>query len=283
MSLSPLQIQDLLDENRAHECDGVGEDHVCVRIASIAELPSRFGQFQIVAFYNNQDNKDHVAIVHGDITGKEDVPVRVHSECLTGDALGSLRCDCRDQLETALRMIGQMDMGVLLYLRQEGRGIGLTNKIRAYGLQDRGYDTVEANLALGFRDDEREYSIAAHMLMSLKVKSIRLITNNPKKIADLRKNGIVVNGRIPHIMQANPYNQFYLETKARKSGHLIDFERTQRLPEQDDAPIVDGMNGQQQAVIRKAYDAYTKARKPETNPDTRGKLDAKGGKTQNEP
>lgn len=122
MSLSHLKIQELLDENRAHECDGVGPDHVCVRIASIAELPSRFGEFQIVAFYNNKDNKDHVAIVHGDVTDQESVPVRLHSECLTGDALGSLRCDCRDQLETALRMIGQMEKGILLYLRQEGRG-----------------------------------------------------------------------------------------------------------------------------------------------------------------
>jgi GTP cyclohydrolase II len=283
MSRSPLQIQELLDENRAHECDGVGEDHVCVRIASIAELPSRFGQFQIVAFYNNKDNKDHVAIVHGDVTGKDDVPVRIHSECLTGDALGSLRCDCRDQLETALIMIGQMDRGILLYLRQEGRGIGLTNKIRAYGLQDRGYDTVEANLALGFRDDEREYSIAVHMLMSLKVKSIRLVTNNPKKIADLTKNGIVVNGRIPHVMQPNPFNRFYLETKARKSGHLIDIGGTPRIPEQGDAPIINGMNGEQQAVIQKIYNAYTKARKPQASLDTRRDSQTKGGKTRNEP
>jgi len=262
MSLSHLQIQELLDENRAHECDGVGPDHVCVRIASIAELPSRFGQFQIVAFYNNKDNKDHVAIVHGDVTDQEAVPVRMHSECLTGDALGSLRCDCRDQLETALTMIGQMERGIVLYLRQEGRGIGLTNKIRAYGLQDRGYDTVEANLALGFRDDEREYSVAAHMLMSLKVKSVQLITNNPKKIADLTKNGITVTGRIPHIMEPNQYNRFYLETKARKSGHLIEFGAITRIPEQDDAPMVDGMNGEQQKDIQKMYNTYTKARSP---------------------
>jgi GTP cyclohydrolase II len=258
MPLSHLQIKELLDESRAHECEGLGPDHVCVRIASIAELPSRFGQFQIVAFYNNKDNKEHVAIVHGDITNAEDVPVRVHSECLTGDALGSLRCDCRDQLESALRMIGQMDKGIVLYMRQEGRGIGLTNKLRAYGLQDYGYDTVEANLALGFRDDEREYSVAAHMLESLKVRSIRLITNNPKKIEDLEKNGVNVTGRIPHIMPPNDYNRFYLETKAAKSGHMIDFGNVQRIPEQADYPLIDGMNGEQMDMIRKVFHTYTR-------------------------
>ncbi len=259
MGLSPLQIKELIDENRSHECEGVGADHVCVRIASIAELPSRFGHFQIVAFYNNKDNKDHVAIVHGDVTGVEDVPVRIHSECLTGDALGSLRCDCRDQLETALRMIGKREKGIVLYMRQEGRGIGLTNKIRAYGLQDYGYDTVEANLALGFRDDEREYSVAAHMLMSLKVKSIKLITNNPKKIEDLKKNGILVSGRIPHIMKPNQYNHFYLETKARKSGHLMEFGETQRFPEQADAPVVEGMNEEQLRAIQRTYQTYSQS------------------------
>ena len=253
MGLTHMQIRDLLDESLAHECDGVGPGLVCVRIAAIAELPSRFGRFHIVAFYNNKDGKEHVAIVQGDVTGAEDVPVRVHSECLTGDVLGSLRCDCRDQLETALRMIGKMDKGLLLYMRQEGRGIGLINKIRAYGLQEHGYDTVDANLALGFRDDERDYSVAAHMLESLHVKSIQLITNNPKKIEELTKNGVKVTGRIPHIMPVNEYNQFYLETKAIKSGHLIDFHGKERLPEQADYPMVEGMHADVLEVVQRIH------------------------------
>jgi GTP cyclohydrolase II len=242
MTLTHMKIKELLDENKAHECDGFGPDNVCVSIAAIAELPSRFGDFHIFAFYNNKDDKEHVAIVHGDVTDGEDIPVRVHSECLTGDVIGSLRCDCRDQLESALSMIGKMEEGILLYMRQEGRGIGLVNKIRAYGLQEHGYDTVQANLALGFRDDERDYGVAAHMIMSLKVKSIQLITNNPKKIENLTCHGVVVKGRIPHIMEPNEHNQFYLETKAEKSGHLIDFSGKMHLPEQADPPYVRGMS-----------------------------------------
>ena len=245
------QIQLLLDENCCHECDGVGRDKVCVRIEAIAELPSRFGDFHIVAFSNNRDDKEHVAIIKGEVLGAEDVPVRLHSECLTGDVIGSLRCDCRDQLEAALRMIGQMDKGIVLYLRQEGRGIGLTNKIRAYSLQDQGLDTVEANLALGFRDDERDYAVAAHMLMSMKVNSIKLITNNPKKMQQLTEHGINVVDRIPHIMEPNEHNLFYLETKAAKSGHMIDFHGKEHLPEQSDLPIVKGMSEDQ---IRKYYE-----------------------------
>jgi GTP cyclohydrolase II len=158
--------------------------------------------------------------------------VRLHSECLTGDAIGSLRCDCRDQLEASLKAIGEMERGMVLYLRQEGRGIGLTNKIRAYSLQDEGLDTVEANHALGFRDDERDYAVAAHMLMSLKVESVQLMTNNPKKINQLTQYGINVTKRIPHIMPTNEHNRFYLETKAAKSGHMIDFHGKEHLPEQ---------------------------------------------------
>jgi GTP cyclohydrolase II len=241
MPLTHLQIKELLDENRYHDCDGVGKGKICVRIAAIAELPSRFGEFQVVAFWNNRDGKEHAAFVHGDITGEENVPVRLHSECLTGDAIGSLRCDCRDQLESALATIGGMPNGILLYLRQEGRGIGFLNKIRAYGLQDHGLDTVEANLALGFRDDERDYSVAAHMLHSLKVKSVRLMTNNPKKIGGLVSLGVNVSDRIPLIIPPNKYNRFYLETKQEKSGHLL---------EQIDRPVLEGMTVEQAEAIQ---------------------------------
>lgn len=232
----------LLQNEGEHECEGIGKDKVCVRVVALAELPTRFGEFHIIAFENNRDGKEHVAIVKGDVIGAKDVPVRIHSECLTGDALGSLRCDCRDQLESSLKAIGQMERGMVLYLRQEGRGIGLTNKIRAYSLQDQGLDTVEANHALGFRDDERDYAVAAHMLMSLKIESVRLITNNPKKIQQLVDYGIQVTDRIPHIMEPNDYNRFYLETKAAKSGHLIDFHGKEHLPEQSDQPFIKGMS-----------------------------------------
>jgi len=239
------QFEVLLEQDGDHECEGLGKDKVCVRVVAMAELPTRFGDFHIVAFENNRDGKEHVAITKGDVIGAENLPVRLHSECLTGDALGSLRCDCRDQLESSLIAIGKMDKGMVLYLRQEGRGIGLINKIRAYSLQDQGLDTVEANLALGFRDDERDYAVAAHMLMSLKIESIQLMTNNPKKIAQLTQYGIQVNGRIPHIMPSNEHNRFYLETKAAKSGHMIDFHGKQHLLEQYDRPIVEGMSESQ--------------------------------------
>jgi GTP cyclohydrolase II len=232
----------LLEKDGDHECEGLGRNKVCVRVVAMAELPTRFGEFHIVAFENNRDGKEHVAITRGDVIGASNVPVRIHSECLTGDVMGSLRCDCRDQLEAALKKIGRMEKGMVLYLRQEGRGIGLINKIRAYSLQDEGLDTVEANLALGFRDDERDYAVAAHMLMSLKIESVQLMTNNPKKIDQLMSYGIKVNGRVPHIMEPNEYNRFYLETKAAKSGHMIDFYGKEHLPEQSDDPIVEGMS-----------------------------------------
>jgi GTP cyclohydrolase II len=235
----------LLEKEGDHECEGLGRDKVCVRIVAMAELPSRFGNFHIVAFENNRDGKEHVAITKGDVIGAENVAVRLHSECLTGDVVGSLRCDCRDQLEAALKKIGQMERGIVLYLRQEGRGIGLINKIRAYSLQDDGLDTVQANLALGFRDDERDYAVAAHMLMSLKIGSVQLMTNNPKKINQLTQYGINVTGRIPHIMEPNEHNRFYLETKVEKSGHMIDFHGKGHFSEQSDLPIVEGMSEDQ--------------------------------------
>jgi GTP cyclohydrolase II len=214
-------LAELVEADKTHECRGVGKDNVCIKVVAAAQLPSRFGDFQVVAFWNNRDNKEHAAFVHGDVLGYEDVPIRMHSECLTGDAIGSLRCDCRDQLEASLLALGKMERGVLFYLRQEGRGIGLLNKIRAYTLQDQGMDTVEANLALGFRDDERDYSIAVHMIHSLRIKSVKLMTNNPKKIDGLKALGVNVSGRIPLIIPSNPHNDFYLKTKAGKSGHMM--------------------------------------------------------------
>jgi GTP cyclohydrolase II len=241
VALSQQDIEKILEIESHHDCAGVGEKKICVRIVAIAELPSRFGRFQIAAFWNNRDEKEHVAIMHGNVYGRSEVPTRVHSECLTGDAIGSLRCDCRDQLEVALRRIATEECGLVLYLRQEGRGIGLLNKIRAYELQDRGLDTVEANLALGFRDDEREYSIAAHMLHSLRIGSIRLFTNNPRKVNDLTALGVKVSGRLPHVIPPNEFNRFYLETKASRSGHYLDFSGKPHLPEQSDPVEVEGM------------------------------------------
>jgi GTP cyclohydrolase II len=235
-------LEELIERDKDHECEGFGGQHICVRAEAVAELPSRFGQFRIVAFWNNRDGKEHVAVVHGDVQGAEDVPMRIHSECLTGDALGSLRCDCREQLEVAMQQLGSMPRGLLLYLRQEGRGIGLINKIRAYALQDRGLDTVEANRELGFRDDERDYAVAAHMLMSLDVRSVKLMTNNPNKVQQLEHHGIRVSGRIPHVMPANEHNRFYLETKATRSGHHIELDRQPRLLEQDERVLVEGMD-----------------------------------------
>lgn len=235
------KLLDLVERQKDHSCAGYGPDHVCVRAAGVANLPTRFGDFNIVAFWNNRDEKDHVAIVHGEVMGRENVPVRLHSECLTGDALGSLRCDCRDQLGASLDRIAAEPFGIVLYLRQEGRGIGLLNKIRAYQLQDGGLDTVDANLALGFRDDERDFAVAAHMLHNLEIKSVRLMTNNPNKVDELRHYGIDVAERMPHIIPPNEYNRFYLETKSRRSGHWIDFDGRPHLPEQADAVRVEGM------------------------------------------
>ena len=234
--LTKKEIVDLLQENRYHDCDGIGRDKICVRIVAIADLPSKYGQFQAVAFFNNRDNKEHAALVHGNVIDQEEVIVRLHSECLTGDVFGSLRCDCHDQLVAALRTIGKMKMGVLIYLRQEGRGIGFSNKIKAYALQEEGLDTKEANIALGFRDDEREYSVAAHIVKSLKIRSVRLMTNNPRKITELEQYGIKVTERIPLIIPPNKYNRFYLETKEKKFGHLLE-DVAERFNEQMDAPL----------------------------------------------
>lgn len=189
----------------------------------ITKLPSQFGQFNIYGYRHTLDNTDHVAIVKGDPAnfGDEPVMVRMHSECLTGDALGSLRCDCRMQLEAALKMIENAGQGVVVYLRQEGRGIGLINKLKAYSLQDMGLDTVEANERLGFPADLRDYGMGAQILMDLGIKKIRLITNNPRKIAGVKGYGLEVVDRVPLLIESNDFNSYYLATKAKKLGHML--------------------------------------------------------------
>ena len=192
-----------------------------VELVARARLPlDDLPETQIVAFRASADGQEHVALVIGAFGGKPPL-VRLHSECLTGDVFGSLKCDCGPQLKEALRIIGQAGGGVLLYLRQEGRGIGLANKLRAYALQDRGLDTVDANRRLGFADDERDYAHAAAILRSLGIDRVRLLTNNPNKVEGLGGAGIKVVERVAHHMPANPHNADYLATKRKKSGHLI--------------------------------------------------------------
>jgi len=186
-----------------------------------AHLPTTHGDFEIVGFYEPSTGKEHTAIVKGDVVGKSDVPVRVHSQCHTGDVLGSLRCDCQAQLEAALDFIGTQECGVVLYLIQEGRGIGLLNKIKAYQLQDLGLDTIEANVYLGFSPDSRRYANAAKMLGLLGVQSIALMTNNPEKIQGLEREGVTITRRLPVVIGENPHNKSYLETKKNHMGHLF--------------------------------------------------------------
>jgi GTP cyclohydrolase II len=196
------------------------ERDASVEILARAKLPlDDMPPTQIVAFRASDDGQEHVALVVGAFGGKPPL-VRLHSECLTGDVFGSLKCDCGPQLREALHIIGESGGGVLLYLRQEGRGIGLANKIRAYALQDRGLDTVDANQRLGFADDERNYGHAASMLRALGIDTVRLLTNNPSKVDGLEAAGIKVAERVPHHMPANPHNADYLATKRKKSGHL---------------------------------------------------------------
>lgn len=192
-----------------------------VVMSARATLPTVHGEFVAVAFQNDKDHKDHLAIVKGDLHGQASVPVRLHSECLTGDVFGSLRCDCREQLTRALAQLAQAEVGAILYLRQEGRGIGLANKIRAYALQETGMDTVEANQHLGFDDDARDYQVAAAMLQLLGVTSVELWTNNPRKLEGLEAEGITVVQRRPLEILPNPHNLRYLQTKKVKSQHLL--------------------------------------------------------------
>ncbi len=186
-----------------------------------SRLPTLWGEFEVHGFQDIEGSSEHLLLTRGDVRGGQGVLVRVHSECLTGDALFSLRCDCGAQLQSALRMIAGEGRGALLYLRQEGRGIGLLNKIKAYRLQDAGADTVEANQALGFGADLRDYSMCAAMLEHAGIRSLRLLTNNPEKVAALQAQGIAISERVAHEAHRNPHNRHYLATKAGKLGHLM--------------------------------------------------------------
>ncbi len=197
---------------------------LCLRIVGVADFPSTYGLFRIIGFVNNKDGKDHTAVAKGEVAGKAGVLTRIHSACLTGDALGSMRCDCGPQLHASLARIEGEGLGVLLYMQQEGRGIGLTNKIRAYMLQDRGLDTYDANVHLGFEPDERDYELAAAMLKKLDIKSVRLLTNNPEKIEGLERFGIKVEERLPLEIPPTEHSRGYLEVKKSRFGHELSLE-----------------------------------------------------------
>lgn len=211
--LKLITVQSLIEYRKRTEC--------FVEKIAEADLPSKYGHFRIHAYESKLDGKCHLAIMKGEVKGKEDVLVRVHSECLTGDALGSLRCDCGDQLAIALKRIEAEGTGVVLYMRQEGRGIGLGNKMRAYELQDQGKDTVEANVLLGFAPDERDYGIGAQILADLGLTTIRLMTNNPAKRAGLEGYGLKIVDRVPLETPRNEYNEEYMKVKRTKMGHIL--------------------------------------------------------------
>ena len=213
-NLKMITVSDLIDYRKKNED--------LMELYAKAKMPTRYGEFEILTFVNKITKEHHVVLTMGDISSGEDVLCRVHSECLTGDALGSKRCDCGEQYDYAMKRIAEEGRGIMVYMRQEGRGIGLVNKLRAYELQDSGLDTVDANIALGFRDDMREYYEAYQMLKNLGIKSIKIMTNNPDKIKYLNNYGLEIKDRIPIQIEASEYDAFYLKTKKERMGHILD-------------------------------------------------------------